>query len=70
MNIQEIKDCLANAFAKATIEVKDLTGTGDHISVKIESVDFANCSLVEQHQMVYKALGPAVGKEFQVLLND
>jgi stress-induced morphogen len=67
MNLEKIKECLKSTFTKANIKVEDLTGTGDHISVSIESIDFTNLSLIEQHKMVYKALGPSVGKELHAV---
>jgi stress-induced morphogen len=39
------------------LQVKDLTGTQDHYEATIVSKAFDGKSRVEQHQMVYKALG-------------
>ncbi len=39
------------------IVIKDLTGTKDHWDALIVSEAFAGKSRVEQHQMVYAALG-------------
>jgi len=39
------------------IVVKDLTGTKDHWEALIASEAFAGKSAIEQHQMVYAALG-------------
>lgn len=39
------------------LEVKDLTGTKDHYEATLVSPAFAGKSRVEQHQMVYQALG-------------
>jgi stress-induced morphogen len=39
------------------LEVTDLTGTKDHWEALIVSEAFAGKSRVEQHQMVYAALG-------------
>jgi stress-induced morphogen len=39
------------------IVVKDLTGTKDHWEALIVSQAFAGKSAIEQHQMVYAALG-------------
>ena len=39
------------------LEVKDLTGTKDHWEALIVSKSFSGKSRVEQHQMVYAALG-------------
>jgi stress-induced morphogen len=39
------------------IEVRDLTGTQDHWEALIVSDAFSGKSRIEQHQMVYAALG-------------
>ncbi len=39
------------------VEVTDLTGTRDHYEATVVSPAFDGCSRVEQHQMVYRALG-------------
>ena len=41
----------------ARVAVRDLTGTRDHFRVEVASSAFAGKSLVEQHQMVYAAVG-------------
>ena len=54
----EIQQSLAGAFPDAEIEAEDSTGGGDHFAVRITSASFAGRSLVERHQMVYRALAP------------
>ena len=39
------------------LSVEDLTGTKDHYQAVVVSGAFAGKSRVEQHQMVYRALG-------------
>lgn len=39
------------------LEVKDLTGTQDHYEATIVSGAFDGKSKIEQHQLVYRALG-------------
>ncbi|MFW2387865.1 MAG: BolA/IbaG family iron-sulfur metabolism protein [Polyangiales bacterium] len=39
------------------IEVRDLTGTKDHWEALVVSAAFSGKSRIEQHQMVYRALG-------------
>ena len=48
---------LQAAFPNAEIVAEDYTGGGDHFAVHITSPDFTGRSLVERHQMVYRALG-------------
>ncbi|MEB2285042.1 MAG: hypothetical protein B6D46_09890 [Polyangiaceae bacterium UTPRO1] len=56
MHPDEIQRSLAETFPAAAISVEDYTGGGDHFSVHITSPAFAGRSLVERHQMVYRAL--------------
>ena len=58
MSPDEIRESLQSAFPDAVIAAEDYTGGGDHFSVHVTSAKFAGCSLVERHQMVYRALGP------------
>ena len=53
----EIHQSLQEAFPDAEIVAEDSTGGGDHFAVHITSARFAGFSLVERHQMVYRALG-------------
>ncbi len=53
----EVRGLLARAFPDGEIEVSDMTGTKDHFAVRIVSSAFEGKSLVEQHQLVYAALG-------------
>jgi stress-induced morphogen len=39
------------------IEIRDLTGTKDHWEALVVSTAFSGKSRIEQHQMVYAALG-------------
>ena len=41
----------------AHLRVEDLTGTKDHYQATVVSPSFADKSRVEQHQMIYRALG-------------
>jgi stress-induced morphogen len=41
----------------AKVEVSDLTGTQDHFQATVVTPAFAGKSRIEQHKMVYAALG-------------
>ncbi len=47
----------------AQIQVQDLTGGGDHYQVTVVSSQFAGKGLVQQHQLVYRALQQAMSSE-------
>lgn len=54
----ELKQKLQDAFPDAeTLELEDLTGTKDHYKAVIVSPQFKGKTRIEQHQLVYKALG-------------
>jgi len=55
-----VKTLLRRAFPEAEIDLVDLTGTQDHYQARIVSAAFAGKSLIEQHQLVYAALGDAM----------
>jgi stress-induced morphogen len=53
-----LKQKLRDAFPGAsTLELEDLTGTKDHYRAVIVDASFVGKTRVEQHKLVYKALG-------------
>jgi stress-induced morphogen len=53
-----LKQQLRNAFPDAPVlELEDLTGTKDHYRAVIVHAAFHGKSRIEQHKLVYKALG-------------
>ena len=53
-----VEQRLRAAFPAAErIEVEDLTGTKDHYKALIVSPEFAGKTRIQQHQLVYRALG-------------
>jgi stress-induced morphogen len=58
MSVERLELLLREAFPEATeLAALDRTGTGDHFQVVVTSPRFAGLSLVEQHRLVYEALG-------------
>lgn len=45
------------ALPEASVEVADTTGGGDHFEVHVRAPAFKGKTLVEQHQLVYGAIG-------------
>lgn len=60
MDPDAIKSRLLEAFPDAEVTLSDLTGTQDHYEAVVISRAFEGQSLIAQHQMVYRALGPAM----------
>ena len=67
MAANEIEDLIKAAFPDAVVTIEDLRGDGDHYACKVISSRFAGKSRVQQHQMVYKALGGRMGGELHAL---
>jgi len=59
IELEALKQKLAEAFPDAEkLELEDLTGTKDHYKAVIVSPQFEGKTRIEQHQLVYRALGP------------
>jgi stress-induced morphogen len=61
MDANEIETLIKAALPDADISIKDLAGDGDHYAAHVVSGAFAGKSRVQQHQMVYEALGGRMG---------
>jgi stress-induced morphogen len=61
MDPTEIEQLIKAKFPDATIQIQDLAGDGDHYAARVESSAFKGKSRVQQHQMVYDALGGRMG---------
>jgi stress-induced morphogen len=54
---ETVRQRLLASFPGATVEVTDLTGTADHFQAVVVTPAFQGKTRIEQHQMVYGALG-------------
>jgi len=70
MTPTELKATILAAFPDASVEVTDLTGTQDHYKAKIVSAAFIGKNKVQQHRMVYAALGDAMKGPVHALALD
>jgi len=70
MTPSELKATILAAFPDASVEVTDLTGTQDHYKAKIVAAAFAGKNKVQQHRMVYAALGDAMKGPVHALALD
>jgi len=64
---EDIEALIREAMPDAKIEIVDTAGDQNHYSAKIVSAAFAGKSLVQQHQMVYRALKGRMGGELHAL---
>lgn len=67
MDPEELKLKIEQALPGAHVEVKDFTGGGDHFEAVVVSPEFEGRSLVERHQIVYRALGDAMRAQVHAL---
>ena len=63
----EVERLLRIRFGDAELELVDLTGTRDHYQARIVSAAFSGKTLLEQHQLVYGALGSAMSGAIHAL---
>lgn len=67
MDASEIEKLIKEAMPDAEITIKDLAGDGDHYAAHVVSNAFKGKSRVQQHQLVYQALGGRMGDVLHAL---
>ena len=67
MQASEIEALIKAAFPDAVITIEDLRGDGDHYAAHVVSAAFKGLNRVQQHKMVYDALGGGMGDELHAL---
>ena len=67
MQASEIEALIKAAFPDATVTIEDLRGDGDHYACRVISSAFTGKNRLQQHQMVYNALGGRMGGELHAL---
>ncbi len=64
---EDIREQIEAAIPGASAEVEDYTGTSDHFRATVTAGAFAGLSRIEQHRLVYGALGADVGGAIHAL---
>jgi len=64
----EIKDLIKDKLPDANIEIIDLKGDNNHYHAKIKSNKFRGLSKMEQHKLVYSAIGNHMGTTLHALM--
>jgi stress-induced morphogen len=54
---EELKSRIESTLPGAVAQVVDTTGTQDHFYAHIVAPQFAGLSLIDQHKLVYQAVG-------------
>ncbi|WP_427963595.1 BolA/IbaG family iron-sulfur metabolism protein [Altererythrobacter sp.] len=67
MSASEIERLVTEALPGARIELTDLAGDDDHWAAKVTAPQFTGKSRVQQHKLVYDALGGRMGGALHAL---
>ncbi|HWK40564.1 MAG TPA: BolA family transcriptional regulator [Croceibacterium sp.] len=67
MPAAEIEALIRAALPDADVAITDLAGDGDHYSAHVVSTAFAGKTRVQQHKLVYEALGGRMGGALHAL---
>ena len=64
---KKIKDILKNKIKNSKIFIQDMNGNQDHFSLIVISSEFENISIINQHKLIYDALGTMITNEIHAL---
>lgn len=67
MPASEIKALIEQSLGENSVEIKDLAGDDDHFAVYVTSAAFRGKTRIQQHQLVYAALGGRMGGQLHAL---
>ncbi len=67
MTADEISALIREGLPQAEVTIEDLAGDGNHYRAHVIAPAFRGKSRVQQHQMVYRALGARMGGELHAL---
>jgi stress-induced morphogen len=67
MDAVTIERLIKESLPDAQVSIEDLRGDGDHYEARVVSAAFRGKNRVQQHQMVYQALGGRMGRELHAL---
>ena len=67
MTAGQLEQMIRSALPDAEVEITDLRGDGDHYAAHVVSKTFVGKTRVQQHQIVYDALGGGMGDTLHAL---
>ncbi len=67
MPAEQIEALIKSAIPDATVEIEALVDDNDHWLARVTSAEFAGKNRVQQHKMVFAALGGRMGGELHAL---
>ena len=67
MAASDIEAMICAALPGAQVTIRDLAGDGDHYAAHVVAPQFGGVGRVQQHKLVYAALGGRMGGELHAL---
>jgi len=67
MEAAEIEQLIREALPDSDVTITDLRGDGDHYACHVVSAAFRGKTRIQQHQIVYEALGGRMGGQLHAL---
>ena len=67
MTAGQLEQMIRTALPDSKVDITDLRGDGDHYAAHVVSKAFVGKTRVQQHQMVYDALGGGMGDTLHAL---
>jgi stress-induced morphogen len=67
MKPSDIVDLIQAVLPDARIKLRDMLGDRDHYEIEVISKAFQGKTRIQQHQMIYQALGEHMGGELHAL---
>jgi len=67
MAAEDIEALILAGIPDAQVRITDLAGDGDHYAAHVVAAEFRGKTRVQQHQMVYEALGGRMGGALHAL---
>tara|TARA_B100001057_G_C22157902_1_gene684529 strand:+ start:79 stop:312 length:234 start_codon:yes stop_codon:yes gene_type:complete len=68
MPIETLSELIKKKIPDAEFDIKDLRGDDNHYHAIIKSTKFKGLSKVQQHQLVYSAIGDQMGTTLHALM--
>ena len=68
LSSKDIFEMIKKKLPDAKIQIEDLRGDSDHYHATIESSKFKGLSKIQQHKMIYDALGNHMGTTLHALM--
>ena len=67
MHSSQIEHLIKEHIPDAEVTIEDMAGDGEHYAARVVSAAFKGKTRVQQHQMVYDALGGSMGEALHAL---